>query len=651
LFDAARHPPRHHSQRRWPRRVLLLAAAGFVLAVAAGLALMVPVRGDLDEARGALSDGRDALVGGDPRAAHAAFEDADDAFARAADGLANLFTRFVGTLPILGRSPDAVAAIARGGGDVARAGVVLSEALRDVPGGLSALAPRAGTIPLRPLARLRRPLRRAADLAARADTTAAAAPRGWILPPIAGPFDTFRAEAGQLRRTLATAVALAERLPTFLGEDRTRRYFVGAQNPAELRGTGGLIGAYSILTVRDGRLELGPFRDVNALPSLGPSDVEPPNGDYARRYDRYGGAGFWKNINMTPDFPSAATAIERLYREVAGTRLDGTILTDPSALASLVAVTGPVRAPGLGRMISEDEIVPFLSNEAYSIYTDTSERKRLLGAMAGEVLGRYLVGASDDPQEAVKALVESAAAGHLLIHSSDPSVQGAFDLAGVSGRLLPPEDDHLVVIANNAGGNKLDYYVRRTVRYVIRLGTGGVGEARATLRFENRAPDSGEPAYVIGPFPGVSEAGEDVMITDVLCGRCRLEAARQDGSQDAVLVEEELANTAITNEVRLASGDATTLEYQWTVPDAWAGSAADGRYRLRYQGQATIRPTRLEVVIVAPPGTEISLASPGMEVHGRTATWSGTPGDAATLNVEFGMPLPVRVLRGFLLVE
>lgn len=46
--------------------------------------------------------------------------------------------------------------------------------------------------------------------------------------------------------------ALAEHLPGFLGAKESRRYLIGAQNPAELRGTGGLIGAIGELTVHDG---------------------------------------------------------------------------------------------------------------------------------------------------------------------------------------------------------------------------------------------------------------------------------------------------------------------------------------------------------------------------------------------------------------
>jgi hypothetical protein len=40
--------------------------------------------------------------------------------------------------------------------------------------------------------------------------------------------------------------------PAFLGADGPRTYFFGAVNPAELRGGGGLLGAYSLLTVQDG---------------------------------------------------------------------------------------------------------------------------------------------------------------------------------------------------------------------------------------------------------------------------------------------------------------------------------------------------------------------------------------------------------------
>jgi Protein of unknown function (DUF4012) len=645
-----RHPVPRRRPRRWSVRLLLVAAAAFLLTLAAGLLLLLPARDELAAARDQMRAGREALVEGEPAKAGDRFASARAAFARAEDGVHNPFTALAGAMPIVGRTPDTVAALAEGGAQVARAGQVLSTALEDLPGGVASLAPRDGTLALGPLERLAGPVRTAAGLVAAAAHTLRSVPTSLVPGPVARPAETFVHQIGDLRRTLETAHGLLRRLPVFLGEGGPRRYFFGAQNPTELRGTGGFVGAFTILTVEDGRLSIGSFRDVGTLRNVSASEIEPPSEDYARLYNRYGGAGFWKNINMTPDFPSAATAIERLYQRTEGERLDGTIFADPAMLASLVEGTGPVEvlgAPGPDPVeLEADDVVPFLANGAYTVFKDSVERKRVLGAMAGQVLERFLEGAvGEDPVDAARALFDAAADGHLLLHSADPSTQRAFERAGIAGGLAPPDGDHLAVVVNNAGANKVDFYVDRTVRYTVRLLPDRIAEADVTVRYQNDAPDRGQPEYVIGPHPSGSKAGEDVMIASTYCGRCRIHRAVRDGTPTAVTLGEELGHGVVTSTVRVPGGGTSTVSYGRTIFDAWTGSDAAGTYSLTFQGQPTIRATELEVVVVAPPGTVITGAHPSMDVEGGRATWKGEPGDRLELEVRFSRPLGVRILE------
>jgi hypothetical protein len=87
------------------------------------------------------------------------------------------------------------------------------------------------------------------------------------------------------------------------------------------------------------------------------------------------------------------------------------------------------------------------------------------------------------------------------------------------------------------------------------------------------------------------------------------------------------------------------LSYGWTVPRAWSGGPGGGSYELVFQGQPTIRPTQLEVVVVTPPGTVVTDADPDMDVDGARARWRGEPGDLLTLEVDLAEPLGARILR------
>ena len=91
-----------------------------------------------------------------------------------------------------------------------------------------------------------------------------------------------------------------------------------------------------------------------------------------------------------PDFPSVAQAILNSYEAATGERLDGVILADPFAEAALLEATGPVRLPGYDVEIDADNVVAFTTNEAYSLFTDSVRRKRVLGDVARAAFERFV---------------------------------------------------------------------------------------------------------------------------------------------------------------------------------------------------------------------------------------------------------------------
>lgn len=608
-----------------------------VLGVVAGMALMARALPLVLDARAEMLAGREAFVHGDLTRAGRAFRHAESAFGLALDRLHNPFTRLASFVPLLGRTPDAATAGVEAGALMARAARMTSGAAE---GGVAALAPRRGVIPLEPLRTLGPPLRDALTLADRADRVLRAAPRSLVPDVLREPLERVTLEVAEARRALASAEAMVRVLPDFLGGDGTRRYFFGAQNPAELRGTGGLIGAFAILTVDEGHLKLGPFQPVGRLASPDPSSIDPPSSEYAELYP--GQHAVYENVNMTPDFPTAATAIERLYEHQTGDRLDGTVVADPHALALLVGAVGPATVPATGTTLTEENVVPFVSNEAFSLLPDPAARKRILGEVAGQVLARFLRGgAASDPWRAGRRVAQATAGGHLLFHSVDPEVQAGFETAGVAGRLLDPPGDYLAVVVNNAGGGKIDFYAGRTVRYEVRLLQEGLASVRARVTFVNDAPTRGQPAYVIGPHPRTdARPGDNTMIVSVYCaGGCSFHGFRRDGTPEGLQPGHELGHPVTMIGYRIPSGGSGTLEYEWMVPDAWREE--DGRvvYRLTFQDQPTIRPTSLHISVRVPEGAEVARTAAGMRVIGDRVVWEGEAGGVMRFEVTFSPPL------------
>ena len=622
-------PPtyRRHGRRWW---IVVLVALGVLFAWSA-ISLVLSATA-LRDGRAALGDARRDLTAGDLDGAGASFDAAAAAFDRAA-GANGWGPSFI---PFLGDDHDAVAAIAEAGAHLAAAGDAIVDGLTDVPGGLDGLAPSDQGLPLEAYAGLAGALTTAADEAGTAARAIADAPSSYLLPPVADARWDAQAETERFADALGAAADLAAGLPSFAGADGPKRYLVLSANPSELRGTGGIWGAYAILTMRDGKASLSGAAPTKDLPDVTNDELEGIDPHYRELYDSFGGAASWQNMNMTPDFPTAARAALANLAAGGAAPLDGVISADPQALASLMRVTGAVEVPGTGRRVGADDVVAFTTNEAYSAFSGSAERKEVLGALAADVLGRFL-SMDGRTMPRVRALGDAVTGGNLKVYATDPDFQAALERAGATGAFARPEGaDQIAVTVNNGSANKVDYYATRTVDATIQLGGDHEAFGSLDVAIANDAPTEGLPRYVLGPFVEDLGPGDQFPLISAWCADpCELLEARRDGQDTLVNADVEEGMAFFRDYRPIAAGERGTFGIGWHTTDAWEGEAGDGTYRLSIPGQPTIRPTEATVTIVAPPGSDIAWTSEPMAVDGDRATWSGMLQGDTVLEVRF----------------
>jgi hypothetical protein len=633
-LERAVTPPR----RRWVVRSVLLALIALaLLSVFPALSL----RDRVERGREMLVKAQSALVKGDAKTAVADFAQARAEFDAAAGQSGNVLIRAGGLVPFLGRTPDALLSLAEIGRNVSQAGLEVSRGLESLPLGLSSLGLSDGRIPIGALRSLGPAVHRARSLLDVADAAARRLPDSWLPGPVGDARDVVRAQLVNAVPLARAADALIRELPSLAGADGPKRYFVAAQNTAELRGTGGLIGNYAILTIANGHLSLGPFRDVWDLPTLPAVDAPSAGAEFDRLYGQFGGGGYWLNINMTPDAPTAATLIEGLYPKVTGQHLDGVIFFDLGGLADLLAATGPVRVDALGHTFTTDNVVEYVATAGYLDSHLTDPFKDGPRLVAEAVWKHFL--ATTEPQSALRALVQAATGGHLIVHSTDPSVQAALRLAGVAGVFGPDGSgaDFFGVSLSNAAGNKVDYYLRQNLAYSVTLEPGGTVRADVSALFANTAPAGRQPSYQLGPYPGVKVggrplvAGEHLSWAQFLCADgCRLLTSTDGTGAFPLGAFRDAGMPAFAGVLDVKPQRTEALNLSLERPLAWEGDAAAGSYRLMLQGQPALA-TNATVTIRAPSGTSIVWTSVPMEVHGGMASWQGLLGSKQMFEVRF----------------
>jgi hypothetical protein len=619
--------------------------------LAAGGLSLIPafaIRRQFEEGRDHLTSAQASLLAGDVDAAAASFATARAAFRDAGSHPLGFLLRLEGHLPFVGRTPDALLSLATIGETIAAAGEGVARDLVALPGGLSSLGLRDGRIPIEELRSLAPSVNKARVALDAAAGLAARLPDTWLLGPVAEARDLVRSRLAEAVSLAGSADSLLASLPAFAGEDAPRRYFVAVQNSAELRGTGGLIGNYSILTLDRGRMSLSPFRDTGSLANLPASAVPSPSPEFTEMYGPFGGAGFWLNLNMTPDAPTAAGMIEALYERVEGIRLNGTIFFDLHGLAQMLEVTGPVRIGPLGVTVDSESVLGYVATAAYLDSTITNPFSRGPRLIADAIWGRFLAGT--DSEAGLRSLVEMAARGHLVLHSADSAVQAAFGAAGVAGEFTAGRGDFFGVVLNNAAANKVDYYLRERVRYEVTLGSKGTATATATVVLTNEAPAGQPPSYPLGPSDAARASGLDLVPGEnrswaaAYCpSRCRLASVRLDGGEVILEKHREQGLTAFAGFVNVEPQTSTQLRLALELEDVWEGDRTGGVYRLRLQGQPLATQAMATLVVRAPDGMDVVWTSVPMDVAGGRAAWSGRIGPRDDLVVRFTKPFPARV--------
>ncbi|HEX9235740.1 MAG TPA: DUF4012 domain-containing protein, partial [Actinomycetota bacterium] len=390
---------------------------------------------------------------------------------------------------------------------------------------------------------------------------------------------------------------------------------------------------------------LGPF--VDKPPPDAPDGSIPPPRGFGGPYTSFGSPTFWLNTNVTPDAPTAATMIENLWHKVKGKHLDGVIFVTPQALSSLMGALGPIDVPKLHYTVTADNVVQFVTNQAFFLLNkEQTARNRVLGLVASQVLHRFF--AANHPQPAVKAMVEAASKGYIIVHAVDPAVESGFVQAGIAGGFGPDHTDFFSVVSNNIAGNKVDYYVKNSIDYQVDLKPGGTASADVAVTLDNTAPSQSGYNEALGPYPthrtephGLQlSSGEDYSFLAFYCSRaCSGTATEPDGRTTLARFPQDTM-TAFAGETRLKPKTFQTFHLNLSTPGGWTGNDVGGTYRLVFQAQPTIQAAFVRFAIALPPGMRmVSTNIPVTFDKAGRLLWEGTIGRTQEIDIRFERPL------------
>ncbi|QXW04662.1 DUF4012 domain-containing protein [Rhodococcus globerulus] len=481
------------------RRNIVAGSSAFVLVAVAFAAWMgysaIATKGNLESARDHAQSTKTALLAGDTEAAERSAADADKYASLAYSETQSFPWSIASAIPVLGSPFETTKQMT----DVVH-GLTNDVLLPAVDAG-TALAPgeliqSGGQIALEPLREAAPVLEQTAASAAELSTRAAAVPEANFIGAVNDARTSLVDQTTELTNLLENTALAARLAPTMLGADGPRNYFIGFQTNAEARGTGGLLGGYGIVRVNDGAARVDTLgRNSELGVDNSPIDLGP---DFANLYGMSRPTTDFRNSNLSSHFPYAAQIWQSLWKQESnGEVVDGAIAVDPIALSYILKVVGPVTMPD-GEKVTADNVVELTESTAYIRFADDNNaRKQYLQTVAAVVVDK-MTGNISSASALLDALGRGVSEGRIAVWSSHPDEQELLATTPLGHTVPTDEAPFAAVVINNQAGNKLDYYLTRSITYSADSCEGDTRSSKVTVSLTNNTPAGDLPDYVDG---------------------------------------------------------------------------------------------------------------------------------------------------------
>lgn len=321
--------------------------------------------------------------------------------------------------------------------------------------------------------------------------------------------------------TLNGAVDAAEKvapvLPQMLGANgQTRHYLVLAMSNVEIRACGGFPGSRGVMSVTDGKLELGDFVKVDMMKE--PLSPLPITDEEANLFTTgWGLTGFntlgytMGDVTMTPDYPRAAQLASDMQKAIVGDDIDGVFAVDPVFLQYMLGIVGGTQLPD-GTVVDGSNAAKVLLHDIYWNYP-VEEQDAIFAAVAGSAFNKIVdeLGSSDIAKIA-GAIEKGASEGRILMYSRNDDEEKAAKALGISGALQADTSEApiLGVYVNNYSYSKMDWFLDKRVTIDSSVeNADGSTTYRVTTSLKNTMTPQ-EKAEMPGYFQGHNGISQDI---------------------------------------------------------------------------------------------------------------------------------------------
>lgn len=295
-----------------------------------------------------------------------------------------------------------------------------------------------------------------------------------ILLPINSQLTNIKNQLATATNLLNQVVPLTQLLPSLSGYPQESQFLVLLQNNDELRPTGGFIGTYGLMNVKDGKAGSIITEDVYHLdmPCIGKLTQVPPE-----PIKKYMKVDYWwlRDANFSPDFPTSAKQVEAMFMAESACALKPTakptaiIAINPDLIVDLLGLVGPITIDGT--TYDRNNFQPLLQYNVEVGYVDKNitswNRKDIINSVVSELEKRLMSLPTKRWPEILNVIQENIAKRNLQIYFDNNEQEGVARSLNLTGEIKNSNNDYLMVVDANLAAFKSDSVMRKNITYKL----------------------------------------------------------------------------------------------------------------------------------------------------------------------------------------
>ncbi|MFA5030466.1 MAG: DUF4012 domain-containing protein [Patescibacteria group bacterium] len=414
-------------------------------------------------------------------------------------------------------------------------------------------------------------------------------PSEGLIKKLSDIIDPIKDQVPQVQSGLDQAIQVSQILPLIAGYPDSKTYLFLLENNAELAPSGGFIGTYGILKIKDGDITSFATDNVYNLdvPAEAWLDVEAP-----WPVATYNAAPklFLRGASWSPDFPTTGKTAQWFYQAERGPekKIDGTIAITPTFIESLLTITGEVQVDGL--TFTSDNFTEVLQDQVERGFlrqgASLSERKEIIGDLSTIILDDVLSLPKSRWFDLWKVIQKNIEEKQILLYSNDDNIQSMILKQNWGGEIQNVDGDYLTVIDANLASLKTDTVMQRSLDYKVHR-EGDTLIADVNFTYTNQGTITWKTTRYRTYVRVYVPQGSTLISSEGAMVDCK---KTQSGNVETT---EELNKTVFGAFVCTEPGESKTFHLQYALPSRITDQVDNGQYQLLIQKQAGTTPYSL----------------------------------------------------------